>query len=69
MENFVAIVLILSTVSASAVSQTASTAESSEFMDPRKPTFFEKKFFTALDMGAKLSQQILPSVTAIKELI
>ena len=66
MENYIAIVLILSTVSPSAVSQTTSTSESSEFMDPRKPTFFERKFFTALDMGAKLSKTILPSVIAIK---
>ena len=64
MENYIAIVLILSTVSAPTVSQ--STSESSEFMDPREPTFFERKFFTALEMGAKLSKTILPSVIAIK---
>ena len=66
MENFVTIVVILSTVSASMVSQTTSSTDSSEFMDPREPTFFERQFFTALDMGAKLSQQILPSVIDIK---
>ena len=67
MENYIAIVLILSTVSAPTVSQ--STSESSEFMDPREPTFFEKKFFTALDMGARLSKKILHSVIVFKVLI
>ena len=66
MENFVAIVLILSSVSAA---PTTSITESSEFMDPRKPTFFERQFFTALDVGARLSKQILPKVMATKLLI
>ena len=62
MEKLVAFVLILSSVATSSVSQTASTTEASEFMDPREPTFFEKGFFTGLNMGVHLSEKFLPRV-------
>ena len=65
MANFIVFVLILSSVAISSASPTTSTTpttEASEFKDPRIPTFFEKMFFTGLDMGVNLSEKFLPKV-------
>ena len=62
MENFITFVLILSSIAISSASPTTSTTEASEFKDPRDPTFFERMFFTGLDMGVNLSETFLPKV-------